>query len=215
MAIAAILMLQGGVPLGAMSSRRPDRLSPPPARPQLGSAGPLDPQPPGLDAGGVAAKGGQPAGVPAGQQHRTVAVRSRRLVGGEAWQRPAQSLEDASPRHRCRPGRASPGHAAATRCPVVARAMVSGPKGTACSSVTAPSRPSSSPASRVLARALRRTGQLFQWGAGVPGMLARTVGLPHPAPSSSARSLPATRASPARVLRIAASTACIAASRSA
>ena len=38
--------------------------------------------------------------------------------------------------------------------------------------------------------------------------------VPHPAASSSARPVPATRASPARAFRIASSTACIAASRS-
>src|SRR5215213_2914483 len=67
-------------------------------------AGPLHPEPPGRDAGGAAAEGGQRAGAPAGGQHRSAALRPGRVAGGEARDQAAPGLASAAPRHRCRHG---------------------------------------------------------------------------------------------------------------
>ena len=70
----------GRVPPGAAPDRRAYRLHPAAARPRSRGAGPLHPEPPGRDAGGAAAEGGQRAGAPAGGQHRAAALRPRRVA---------------------------------------------------------------------------------------------------------------------------------------
>src|SRR5215217_3523780 len=54
------------------------------ARAQPPGAGPLHPEPPGRDAGGGAAKGGERAGASAGGQHGTEALRPGRVADREA-----------------------------------------------------------------------------------------------------------------------------------
>src|SRR3954452_17759967 len=53
------------------------------------------PEPPGRDAGGGTAEGGQRAGAPAGGQHRSAALWRGRVADREAWHQAALGLEDA------------------------------------------------------------------------------------------------------------------------
>ncbi len=87
-----------GVPPGPAPDRRADRLHPRPARLGSGSAGPLDTEPKGRDAGGVTAAARRWSRAPAGGQHRAEAVRRGRVADREAWDAHTPVLAQAAPR---------------------------------------------------------------------------------------------------------------------
>src|SRR4051794_10330839 len=103
LAIATTLTVRAVFRLALRQTEGADRLHPPAARSRR--AGPLDPEPPGRDAGGAAPTGGEGAGAPAGGQHGAEVLRPGRVAGGEAWYEAAPGLESAAScdRRRYRP----------------------------------------------------------------------------------------------------------------
>src|SRR3712207_9183606 len=72
-------LFRSGVPPGPAPGRGLDRLHPRPARPRPPGAGPLDPEPPGRDAGGAAAEGGERACALRSEEH-TSELQSRQYL---------------------------------------------------------------------------------------------------------------------------------------
>ena len=89
----------GGVPIGAASDRRLDRLDPSTSRPGSGGAGSLNPEPSRRTSGGAKALFElERTRSPAGRQHRPAIGWTRRVADREAWQPKTPALAKAAHR---------------------------------------------------------------------------------------------------------------------